>query len=125
MSPLALYELFKESTGNLAFLHGTLLIASTYQALRRGVPLPTACYYHSALTIRQVNASLESYEGQISEGTLATIACLVIYESAVGPTTSAVHIDGLEALVNFRRNRSHILVGYLEKLVEWYVRNRS
>jgi hypothetical protein len=44
------------------------------------VPLPTMCHYHSTLTLRYVNSSLESVEGQLADGTLAAMACLAAFE---------------------------------------------
>jgi hypothetical protein len=83
MCPLAECDFFKDvTTGSPAFRHGMLLIASTYHALWRGVPVPTACHSQNALTIGYVNSSLETVEGQIADGTLAAIACLAAFEVA-------------------------------------------
>ncbi|KAE9366936.1 hypothetical protein N431DRAFT_515615, partial [Stipitochalara longipes BDJ] len=118
MSPVAEHDYFKEvTTGNPAFRHGTLLLAYTYQALLRGAPVPEACHYHSALTIRYINSSLESVEGQIADGTLAAIACLAAFENAVDPVTnSSVHIAGMEELVKLRRTHQCQSAEYLAKL---------
>jgi hypothetical protein len=116
MNSLAQYETFRESIGNLAFLHGTLLIASTYQALWRGVPAPPVCYYHSALTIRLVNTSLESVEGQLAEGTLAAVACLVVFEASF-------HMRSERVLIRWADNKCRMLSTPLQMhlftLMEW------
>jgi len=81
MSPHAEYEYLKEvTTGRLGFRHGTLLLASAYHALLKGAPVPSRCHYHSTMTIRYVNSSLESVEGQIADGLLAAIAGLAAFE---------------------------------------------
>ena len=80
MSPLAEHELLQCAIGSGPFKNGCLLLASTYKALYTGVPLPPECENYSAMTIRQVNASLEQAEGQIAEGTLGAVACLAAYE---------------------------------------------
>lgn len=81
MTPAAEYEFFRDITsGSLALRHGTLLVATAYQALWRDLPLPSSCHHHSALTIRYINSSLESIDGQAADGTLAAIACLVAFE---------------------------------------------
>lgn len=68
------------TTGRPDFRHGTLLLASAYHALLKGAPVPLKCHYHSTMTIRYVNSSLESVEGQIADRTLAAIACLAAFE---------------------------------------------
>lgn len=80
MSPLPECEYFQDVVRSPALLHGTLLIASKYHALWRGVPLTTICDYHSALAIRHINSSLGPAEGQLTDGILAAVACLVAFE---------------------------------------------
>ena len=81
MSPVEEHDYFREvTTGTPALRHGTLLLASAYQALLKGVPVPESCHHHSTLTIRYVNSSLASPEGQIADGTLAAMACLAAFE---------------------------------------------
>jgi hypothetical protein len=81
MSAIEEHDYFREVTsGTPALRHGTLLLASAYQALLKGVPVPEACHHHSTLVIRYVNSSLESPEGQIADGTLAAIASLAAFE---------------------------------------------
>jgi hypothetical protein len=81
MSSLAVSEYLEDITAQShALRHGTLLLASTYHAMWRGMPVPSICHYHSMLTIQCVNSSLETVEGQIADGTFAAIACLAAFE---------------------------------------------
>lgn len=99
MSARAEQGYFEEvAAGSLAFRHGTLLLASAYHALWRGVPVPSSCHIHSALAIRYVKSSLETAEGQIADGTLAAIACLAAFEVILPVTKipfASTYFDGL------------------------------
>ncbi|KAF8848972.1 hypothetical protein BDZ45DRAFT_252598 [Acephala macrosclerotiorum] len=116
-------EWFAQAMTDQAFFHGTILVGVTFNALlKRDTTFPPECFYHYSEAIKYTSASLENAESQLHEGTVAAVACLAAFETAVNfnTTSESVHIDGLEKVMSIRKARHQLVLSeYLQKLISW------
>ncbi|KAF4631206.1 hypothetical protein G7Y89_g6916 [Cudoniella acicularis] len=82
---------------------------------------PAESVYHRTMAMKIVNERLEDPAQALSDGTIAAVANLAIYESANGELEDTMaHLDGLEKMVNLRGG---LLEGgfapYVLRLIGW------
>ena len=71
---------FIQSATNPAIFHGTLLVATSHQALAKGSPIPFESYYHRGETIKYINKRLRTPKTRTDDCVIGGIACLVAFE---------------------------------------------
>ncbi|KUJ13964.1 uncharacterized protein LY89DRAFT_151350 [Mollisia scopiformis] len=95
--------LFSIAVHDAALFHTFLAHYVASYDLRYGAGDPAESLYHRMEAVRIVNERLATAHNTLSDGTIAAVANMAVYEASNGSLDSmAVHLKGLEEMVNMR-----------------------